>query len=166
MKRFLLFATVAVLAALMSGLLLAQSNPAVGTWKLNLANSKPSTTPLAKSETRTVIAQGDGLRVSYDGINADGLSFAYGYAANFDGKANPITGSGQQWREQQVNGADTIALKRINTSTYEGTLKKAGKVVLTVTYTVSEDGKVTTLTAKGSDAKGQPTTDVNVFDRQ
>ena len=165
MKRFLLFATVAVLAALVSGLLFAQSNPAVGTWKLNLAKSKPSAAPL-KSETRTVDAQSDGVKVSCDGINAYGLSFAFGYAANFDDKENPITGSGQQWRDEQVNGATTIALKRINTNTYEGTFKKAGKVVMTVTYAVSQDGKVTTLTARGTDAKGQPTTDVNVFDKQ
>ena len=166
MKRFLPFATVAVLAALVSGRLIAQSNPAVGTWKLNLAKSKPSAAPSAKSETRTVDALGDGLKVSYDGINAYGLSFAFSYAANFDGKENPITGSGQQWRDEQVNGATTIALKRINTNTYEGTFKKAGKVVMTVTYAVSQDGKVTTLTAKGTDAKGQPTTGVNVFDKQ
>ena len=166
MKRFLLFATFAVLAALVSGLLFAQSNPAVGIWKLNLAKSKPSAAPLAKSETRTVDAQGDGLKVSYDGINADGLSFSYSYAANFDGKENPITGSGQQWRDEQVSGATTIALKRINTNTYEGTFKKAGKVVLTVRYTVSDDGKFTTLTIDGKDAKGQPTTEVSVWDKQ
>jgi len=164
MNHFLPFATVVVLAALVSGLLFAQSNPAVGTWKLNLAQSKPSTAPL--TQTRTVDALGDGLKVSYDGISAYGLSFAFSYAANFDGKENPITGSGQQWRDEQLNGATTIALKRINTNTYEGTFKKAGKVVMTVTYAVSQDGKVTTLTAKGTDAKGQPTTDVKVFDKQ
>jgi hypothetical protein len=166
MKRFLRFASVTVLAALVSGLLFGQNNPAVGAWKLNLAKSKPSTAPLAKSETRTVEAQGDGLKVSYDGINAEGLSFFYRYMATFDGKVNAITGSGQQWRDEQVNGADTIACKRIDTNTYEGTLKKAGKAVLTVTYTVSQDGKVTTLTVKGSDAKGQPTTEVSVWDKQ
>jgi hypothetical protein len=38
MKRLLVFAAVVVVVA--SGLLLAQSNPFVGTWKLNLAKSK------------------------------------------------------------------------------------------------------------------------------
>jgi hypothetical protein len=165
MKQILVVVTV-VLGVLVSGVLLAQTNPFIGTWKLNLAKSKPSSVPSAKSETRTVDAQGDGLKVSYDGINAYELSFAFGYAASFDGKENPITGSGQQWRDEQVNGATTVALKRINANTYEGTFKKAGKVVMTITYTVSQDGKVTTLTAKGTDAKGQPTTDVNVFDKQ
>jgi hypothetical protein len=117
MKRFLLFATFAVLAALVSGLLLAQSNPAVGIWKLNLAKSKPSAAPLARSETRTVDAQGDGLKVSYDGINADGLSFSYSYAANFDGKENPITGSGQQWRDEQVLRSNPVHTTRPLSST-------------------------------------------------
>jgi hypothetical protein len=166
MKRYLVFATVTVLAALVSGLLFAQSNPAVGTWKLNLSKSSTSTAPPARSETRTVDAQGDGLKVSYDGINADGLSFAYSYRANFDGKDSPISGSGQQWRDEHVSGAGTVAFRRINMNAYEGTFKKAGKVVLTVTYTVSQDGKVTTLTVRGTDAKGQPTNDVSVWDRQ
>jgi hypothetical protein len=166
MKRLLVFATVAVIAALESGLLLAQTNPAVGTWKLNLAKSKPSTALLATSETRMVDVQGDGLKVSYEGINAYQLSFFYSYMVTFDGKSNPITGSGQQWRDEQVNGADTAAFKRIDTNTYEGTFKKAGKVVLTVMYAVSPDGKTTTLTAKGSDAKGGPINDITVWDKQ
>jgi hypothetical protein len=44
---------------------------------------------------------------------------------------------------------ERIALKLIETNTYEGTLKKAGKVVLTVKYAVSKGRKVTTLRAKG-----------------
>lgn len=165
MKQLLVIVTV-VLVMLASGVALAQSNPFIGTWKLNLAKSKPSAAPSAKSETRTVDALGDGLQFSCDGIGAYELSFAFRYAANFEGKENPITGSGQQWRDEQVNGATAIALKRINTNTYEGTFKRAGKVVMIVTYAVSQDGKVTTLTAKGTDAKGQPTTDIYVFEKQ
>ena len=161
MKRFLQFSSVTVQATLVSGLLFAQSHPAVGTWKLNLAKSKNTAAPLPKSGTRTVEAQGDGLKVNYDVVNADGASFSYGYTAKFDGKDNPITGSGKpNWRDEQLNGAETIALTRINTNEYESNLKKAGKVVLTVRIAVSKDGKVTTLTTK------QPTTDVSVYDKQ
>jgi hypothetical protein len=39
MKRHLVFATVVVMALVASGVLLAQSNPFVGTWKLNPAKS-------------------------------------------------------------------------------------------------------------------------------
>ena len=40
MKRLLVFAVVVALSLVGSGLLLAQSNPDVGTWKLNIAKSK------------------------------------------------------------------------------------------------------------------------------
>ena len=40
MKRLLVFTTVVVLVVVASGVLLAQSNPLDGTWKLNPAKSK------------------------------------------------------------------------------------------------------------------------------
>lgn len=158
MKRSLRLTTIALLAALVPGLLLAQSSPVVGTWKLNLKKSKPGNAPLPRNEIRTVEARGEGVKVDYDGINADGDGFSYGYVANFDSKDNPITGAGQP--------ADTIAIERIDTNTYRSTLKKAGQVTATVEILVSKNGKVTTLTVKATDANGQPTTAVNVFEKQ
>ena len=58
MKRLLVFATVVVVAVMASGLLLAQSNPFVGRWKLNLAKSK-DTGAFPKEETLTVQLTGD-----------------------------------------------------------------------------------------------------------
>ena len=158
MKRLTRFTIVGVLAVLVPYLLIADSNPAVGTWKLNLKKSKPGGAPLPKSETLTVEARGDGVKVDYDGLDADGEGFSYGYLANFDGKDNPMSGSGQP--------ADTIAIERIDPNTYKSTLKKAGQVTATVEILVSKNGKVTTLTVKGTDANGQPTIAVNVFEKQ
>jgi hypothetical protein len=78
--------------------------------------------------------------------------------SNFDGKDTPLTGSGQP--------ADTIAIERIDANTYRSTLKKAGQVTATVEIVVSKNGKVTTLTVKGTDANGQATTAINVFEKQ
>lgn len=158
-KRILVFVTIVVLAVLVSGVLLAQSNPFVGTWKLNTAKSKYSPGPAPQSATRTYEAQGDGVKVSTDGTAADGSRTAYSYTANYDGKDNPISGAGP-------SGADTIALKRINPNTIEATLKKAGKVVLTARNVVSKDGKVLSITAKGTTANGQPTSITTVFEKQ
>jgi hypothetical protein len=156
MKRVMLVAVVG-LGLISSGQILAQSNPAVGTWKLNLTKSKyTAAVPVPKSLTRIVEARGDGVNVTYEAVNADGSSTTYGYTANFDGMEYPIYG---------MNGADTIVLQRINTDTYEGTLKRAGEVVMTVTSTVSRDGTVTVLTY-GTGVKNQPTTDRSVFDKQ
>ena len=53
MKRLLVFATVVALSLVTSGLLLAQSNPYIGTWKLNVAKSKYVGGQAPKSQTRT-----------------------------------------------------------------------------------------------------------------
>jgi hypothetical protein len=45
-------------------------------------------------------------------------------------------------------------------------LKKSGNVVMTTRALVSKDGKVTTVTASGADAKGQPTKNVSVWEKQ
>ena len=45
-------------------------------------------------------------------------------------------------------------------------LKKSGGVVMTTRTVVSKKGAVTIITANGADAKGQPTKDVLVWDKQ
>ena len=161
MKRLFTYATVVVLAVVSSGLLLAQSNPLVGTWKINLAKSKYSPAGTApKSDTLTIQAQGDGVKISADRVNADGSRIATSYVTNMDGKYSAISGPGFP------NGADTIAVKRVDANTSTGTGKKAGKVVYTRTMAVSKDGKVLTITAKGTDEKGQPTSSTTIWDKQ
>ena len=159
MKKISVFATLVVLAVLASGILLAQSNPFIGTWKQNTAKSKYSPGPAPQSQTQTAEAQGSGVKVSTEGTAADGSRLAWSYTANFDGKDSPISGMGP-------NGADTIALKRINPNTAEASLKKAGTVVLTGRQVVSKDGKVMTVTVKGTDANGKAVSRVIVFDKQ
>ena len=161
MKRVLTVFAVSVLVLTASGLMLAQSNPFVGTWKLNVAKSKFSpvvTTP--KSVTLTFQAQGDGVKASDNGVAGDGSPIALSFATNYDGKDSAISGAGFP------NGADTIAVKRIDANTTTTTGKKAGKVVYTSRLTVSKDGKVMTITAKGTDAKGKPTSATSVWDKQ
>jgi alpha-L-fucosidase len=109
--------------------------------------------------TLTLEAQGNGVKASAEGTAADGSRTAWSYTANYDGKDNPITGVG-------TNGADTAARKRINANTTEGTYKKAGKVVSTLRGVVSKDGKVLTITGKGTNAQGQPVSTVTVWDKQ
>jgi hypothetical protein len=160
MKRMSAFVTILVLTVVASGLLLAQSNPAIGTWKLNLAKSKYNTVQPPKSTTRTVEAQGDGTKISFEGVAADESRFAYSYTTNYDGKDSQVSGSGQ------ANGADTIAIKRVDANTATSTLKKAGKVVATTRTLVSKDGKTTTITSKGVDVNGKPRNTVSVYDKQ
>jgi hypothetical protein len=158
MKRIFVFVTIVVLATLLSGVLLAQGDPFVGTWKLNTAKSIYSPGPGPRSLTRTFEAQGNGVKASTEGTAADGSHIAYSYTENYDGKDNPISGTGAP--------ADTIALKRINPNTIEVTEKKAGKVLVTRRIVVSKDGKVLTATGKGTNANGQSASNVTVWDKQ
>lgn len=162
MKRLLVFAVVVALSLVaFSGLLLAQSNPRVGTWKLNLAKSKFSPAGTApKSETQTVEAQGNGVKYSYEGVAADGSRIAYSFTTNYDGKDSPVSGVGFP------SGADTIAPTLVNANTVTTTWKKAGKVVGTTRSLLSKDRKVYTITAKGTNEQGQPTSFALVFDKQ
>jgi hypothetical protein len=160
MKRIFMFATVVALSLIASGTLLAQSNPLFGTWKLNLAKSKYVNLNAPKNETRTVEAQGDGAKYTFDGVAADGSRIAYSFTTNYDGEYSAISGVGAP------NGADSIAAKRVDANTTTATEKKGGKVVATVRVVVSKDGMVTTLVSKGTDAQGQPTSNTSVWDKQ
>ena len=159
MKRGLQFVAIALFAVVGSSLVYAQSNPLVGTWKLNVTKSKFDPGPAPKSLTRTVEAQGDGVKYMFDGVAADGKPVAYSFSVKFDGKDNPIMGS-------MPSGADTISAKRIDANNFEATLKKGGKVIGTSKVTVSKDGMVTTVESKGTNAAGVKTHDVQVYDKQ
>jgi hypothetical protein len=159
MKRLLLFATVVALSLAVPALLPAQSNTQIGTWKLNLTKSKFNPGPAPKSETLTVTAQGGGAKYSFSGVAADGSAIECSFTTNFDGKESPASG-------KCFNGADTSAIKRVDANTITGTMKKAGKVVLTVRDVVSKDGKVSTATLKGTNEQGQPTSGTDVWDKQ
>lgn len=135
----------------------AQTDPFIGTWKLNLAKSKYSPGPAPKSLTVTHEAVGQGVKVTVKGTDAEGKPVDFQLTANFDGKDYPVTG---------VPDFDTVAQKRINANTVEFTRKKAGKVVSTATRVVSKDGKTSTLTDKGVNAKGEKFSNTAVFDKQ
>jgi len=158
--RILLAVTLVLLASLIPGAAPAQTNPFIGTWKLDTAKSKFGLGPGPQNLTQTYEAQGDGVKVSLAGTAADGSNIAWSYTANYDSKDNPVSGTGVP------DGADTIALKRVNEHTTSSNLKKGGEVVRTSQSVISKDGKVLTLTAKGKNAEGKPRSNVLVFDRQ
>jgi hypothetical protein len=157
--QLLKFVTICTLAAVVCAPALAQSNPAVGTWKLNVEKSKYNPGPAPKSLTRTLEAQGDNVKYSFEEVSADGTGVAYSFTVAYDGKEAPITGS-------MPGGADAISIKRIDSNTFETTLTKAGKVIGTAKSEISRDGKVTTVTAQGTNADGQATTSSAVYDKQ
>lgn len=159
MKRILFLLTVLALSAVLSAPLLAQANPALGTWKLNVAKSTFSGTA-PKSLTRTVVAEGKAVKYTFSGVDADGKSLEYSFTTSYDGKDEAVTGNGMP------GGADTIAGKRVGSNKTESTLKKGGKAIMTAESVVSKDGKVCTVTVSGKTADGKDFTSKSVYDKQ
>jgi len=157
--RLLKFVPIFALAAVVCAPAFAQTNPLIGTWKLDVTKSTFDPGPGPKSLTRTVEAQGDGVKYTFDGVAADGNPIAYSFAVQFDGKDNPISGS-------IPSGADTISAKRVDSNHYVATLKKGDEVIGTSKVMVSMDGKVTTVESTGTNAAGVKTHDVQVYDKQ
>ena len=155
MRRASLFTAVAItLAMALGGTAFAQ---AVGTWKLNLSKSKFQQGLAPTSTTLVYEAAGEGIKVTVDSVPADGPPVHYAVATNYDGKDVPVVGS--------PNG-DTVARTRVNAKTTKLVNKKDGKILSTVTFVTSADGKTLTITSKGKDAKGQTIDSVAVYDKQ
>ena len=133
------------------------ADPIIGTWELNVAKSKYTPGPAVESQTRTYEVAGKLIKVSSKGVDGTGKPTAASWSMTYDGKDRPQT---------ENPNADTLSLKRVNDSTVEFTQKRAGKVVITGTRTISPDGKVMTITSKGTNALGQTIDDVEVFEKR
>ena len=144
----ILFATVAVCYA--------ADDVNMGTWKLNEAKSKFSP---GSGENVTVVyaAVGDSVKVTVDGVDADGKPAHNEWTGKFDGKDYPITGDPT---------ADLRAYTRVDDHTLALTNKKSGMVALTGHILISADGKTRTLTTSGTDAKGNKISSTAVYDKQ
>ena len=157
MKRVLFVLSLLVFS---SGSLLAQNNPFEGTWKLNLAKSKFDHGPAPKSLTRTIVAQGDGAKYTFDGIAADGKPISYSFTVKYDEKDYPVTGTGMP------AGADSIAIRLVGTNKAEAIQKRGGKEVAKAEAAVSKDGKVSTVKTKGMTVDGKEFQSESVYDKQ
>jgi hypothetical protein len=156
MKRLIAISAAAVWFLACAGLMLAQNDAFVGSWKLDVEKSKFDPGPAPKNQTRVWESSG---KVSVESINAAGKHMSYGYTIKTDGSAYPTTGA-------IPNGADTIATKRLTSNAVEANFQRAGKGVETTNFTVSKNGKVLTIDARGSTPNGQAFHNVTVWDKQ
>jgi hypothetical protein len=133
------------------------ADPHVGTWKANMAKSKFDPGPPLKSDTATITAQDNGIKLVEDFVLADGKAFRIEFAAKYDGKDYPLTG---------YPDIDTVTLRKVDANTFDFVTKKAGKEVSTIREVFSKDGKTLTFTEKGKDSKGQAFNNTTVYDKQ
>jgi len=132
------------------------ADASIGAWKLNEAKSKLS--PGAGKNSRVVIAAaGDSVKVTVDGIGADGKPSHNEWTGKFDGKDYPLTGD---------PASDMRAYKSVNDHTQALTEKKGGKTTNTGTIVVSADGKSRTVTASRTDPDGKKINFTFVYDKQ
>ncbi len=139
-----------------AALTLCFASPQMGTWKLNEAKSKFGA-GAARNHTVTYEAAGDNVKVTVDGVDAQGKASHNEWTGKFDGKDYPLVGD---------PAADTRSYKKVSDHKLELTNKKAGKVTATGTIVVSEDGKTRTVTVSATDAEGKKAHYTAVYDKQ
>jgi len=156
-KRLLGFAIAMLLTALTLLVANVAADQLSGTWKMNAEKSKYSPGPPTKDLMVVVESDENNYKLDATGTDGDGKPIHVQYSAKFDGKDYPATG---------IANADTVSMKRIDANTIETMQKKNGKVVMTITTKVSNDGKTRTSTWRGKDAEGKDVHNVVVFDKQ
>jgi hypothetical protein len=134
------------------------ADSSIGTWKLNLAESKEiSANPLkSRTEVYELVPHGF-VKITRTDLRADGTSLNYSYIFKYDGKEYPVTGA----------RFDCISQRRLdaNTTTFE-VIKTGEKYHGMGRYFVSEDGKTRTQTEKGIGPDGNPFEVTRIYDRQ
>jgi hypothetical protein len=134
------------------------SDPFLGTWKMDPAKSKFDPGPAPKSETRTFEATSDVITKStVQTSTASGATVARSATYKFDGKSYPVQGSANY---------DSIAVTRVSALQAKTTLMRGGKTIGELTGVVSKDGKVLTMTYTFTTPSGAKEHDVIVYDRR
>jgi hypothetical protein len=136
----------------------SQADLLAGNWELNVARSRFVPADAApRSQSRLYQVQGQQETGRHTGVDAQGQPTLIEFTASYDGKDHPYTGSPDY---------ETVSLERVDANTTTFTQSRGGKIVLTGTRVVSTDGKTLTITAKGTNAKGQQVDTITVFDRR
>jgi hypothetical protein len=153
LNRPIVFACVVAAACLLPQEGLAQANPRIGTWKLNVGKSTYQQGHAPSTETRAYLATDDGgVQLTSSAVLPSGTKQPSGYRAKYDGKEYPYSGT----------AGDTIAMTGDGWAT-DSTIKMGGKVTQTTHSVVSKDGKTMTLTTKT--ASGYPVS-TRVYNKQ
>ena len=145
-----------VLLCLAGASLCVAADPHIGTWKLNEAKSKIPAGTVKNTLVKYEVV-GDKVKVTVDGVEADGKKVHSEWTGKYDGKDYPATGD---------PSIDSRAYTKVDDHTLALTNKKGGKVVTTARIAVAADGKSRTVSMNGTDAHGMKITGTAVYDKQ
>ena len=135
----------------------SDADPAVGTWKLNLAKSTFAGIPAYKSQIRIYSRSGQDITLKMTTVSAEGKETTTRATYKLNGKDYPSMGNPD---------FDSLSGVQIDANTVEFTLKKAGKEVGKIRRAVSNDGKTLTINYVISNASGIQTAALTSFDKQ
>ncbi len=135
----------------------ADTDPIVGTWKLNLARSVFAGIPALKDQTRTYSVAAAKFTLKMVTVSAEGKETKTEATYQLDGKDYPSMGN---------LDFDSLSGVQVDRDTAEFTLKRAGKAVGKIRRAVSKDGRTLTINYVLTNANGVQTSALTVFDRQ
>jgi hypothetical protein len=144
-----------LISAAAASLCFAGDDVFMGTWKLNEAKSK---IPAGAAHNNTVVyaQSGDEVKITGDGVDADGKATHQEWTGKFDGKDYPAKGSPIH---------DMRAYTKVNGHTLTYMMKKEGKNVGHGKVVIAADGKSRTVTETSTGADGKAVTTKSVFDK-
>ena len=137
--------------------LLAETDPLMGTWKLNVSKSKLGGNASPGELVRKFEPIPNGIRINRELVDANGKPTRGSWELKFDGKDYPVKGD---------RNLDTLSLKRLDLHTVEAVAKKDGKITNTMRWDISKDGKTYTWTSKRVLPPEQAGTTIRVYDKQ
>jgi hypothetical protein len=143
------FAAITALAAVVSA---QRQNPRFGKWTLK------SDAPAPASNIMTYEPSGaNGMKVTIDAVDKNGVKSQWFYTTMFDGKDEPVTGN---------PGSDTAAVRIINDKINEIIYKKGGKVTQVLTNVLSPDDSTVAVVYMRTDAAGKTVVSFATYERQ
>jgi hypothetical protein len=159
MMRRLVVLVLVALAALPAALVAQAADPLIGVWNVDVFKSTYVT---GQPPVRRVIvfeAVGDSLHFTQETTNQGfntSETIKIEYTAKIDGKDYPIKNS----------GLDTVALRKVDATTYERIGKIKGMPTETATMKLSNRNRTMTITTKGTTDAGAEYSRIEVFNKQ
>jgi hypothetical protein len=110
---------------------------------------------MPKNEILRTEAVENGIKLSYEGVDASDKAYTMAFSAKHEGKDYPLSGDPY---------SDAVVVKKIDTATSGFVLKEAGNETGRGRIVVSRDGKTQTLTFEATKPQGQERSAAWVYD--
>ena len=133
------------------------ATPLMGTWRLNVAQSKFASGPLAYARVICRIEPWeDGLKVVYDMTGTRGGVTHWEWTGRLDGKDYALEG---------VEDVVTNAYQRLDDHTFAVVTKLDGRPTTTTKIVISTDRKVMTVTSPAMNLQGQRVANTAIYEK-